>query len=77
MDRQARRREYRQHRHCSVAHLWNHSFPVARGLPGHACRANDTAVAAAQLLPKESSFGRATQLLINTYTGRSEEGSSL
>jgi primary-amine oxidase len=46
-------RKPRERRRRPLAHLWHHTFPVSRGLPCHACGADDGVVEAEEFLCQE------------------------
>jgi hypothetical protein len=62
MDRR-RRCWNREYRHCSLAHVRHHAFPISRRLPSHARRTDDTFAAAAELFHEESCAGCSAELL--------------
>lgn len=66
MDCTTRRGKHRQYGCCPLAHIWHHTFPVARGLSGHACGAHDIAASTSEFLPEESGAGCAAELLFHS-----------
>lgn len=76
MDCSTSGRKYREYRCCTLAHIWHHAFPIARGLSRHACRAHDSTTATPEFLPEEPRAGCAAELLFDPKSeGKSfEEG---
>ena len=60
VDRRQSGREHRRHRRRTLAHVWYHPLPVARGLSSHAGRAHDLAPPPEELLPSQSCSGCTT-----------------